>query len=216
VAAGTVAKIFQDLKQMLLVAEVELGELDAIAGDGDHGRGMAKGVSAAQAAAESAFQAGSGVQELLFVSGNEWAAKAGGTSGALWGAALKQIGTSLGNDFSELTSAAVLTAMRAGFTSMKELGKASVGDKTMLDAYAPFLEKLEHSLASGSDLAYSFEAAAAEAAVAAKQTASLVPKVGRARPLAEKSVGTPDPGAVSLAMCLQVVAKVLKTESEGK
>jgi dihydroxyacetone kinase len=46
--------------------------------------------------------------------------------------------------------------------------------------------------------------------VAAAPPHDLVPKVGRARPLAEKSVGTPDPGAVSLAMCLVAVGEVLK------
>lgn len=33
------------------------------------------------------------------------------------------------------------------------------------------------------------------------------PKVGRARPLAERSVGTPDAGATSLAMCARTVAE---------
>ncbi|HEY1176916.1 MAG TPA: DAK2 domain-containing protein, partial [Phytomonospora sp.] len=55
--------------------------------------------------------------------------------------------------------------------------------------------------------------AAADVAVAAAEaTRELVPKVGRARPLADRSVGTPDPGAVSLALCARAVAGVLDSE----
>jgi dihydroxyacetone kinase len=36
----------------------------------------------------------------------------------------------------------------------------------------------------------------------------LVPKIGRARPLAERSVGTPDPGAISLALIVTAIGDV--------
>ncbi|MDR3107655.1 MAG: DAK2 domain-containing protein, partial [Bifidobacteriaceae bacterium] len=49
--------------------------------------------------------------------------------------------------------------------------------------------------------------AASVAETAAEATAQLVPKVGRARPLAERSVGTPDPGAVSMALALRAVGR---------
>jgi hypothetical protein len=47
--------------------------------------------------------------------------------------------------------------------------------------------------------------AARAAASAAQATASLRPLKGRARPLAEKSLGTADPGATSLAMIFTVM-----------
>ncbi|MFC3631299.1 DAK2 domain-containing protein, partial [Paracoccus angustae] len=37
----------------------------------------------------------------------------------------------------------------------------------------------------------------------------LIPRLGRARPLAERSLGHPDAGAVSLALCARVAAKAL-------
>jgi len=46
----------------------------------------------------------------------------------------------------------------------------------------------------------------------AAATAKLRPKIGRARPLAERSLGTPDAGAVSLAMCIGTVAEALHRE----
>jgi dihydroxyacetone kinase len=48
----------------------------------------------------------------------------------------------------------------------------------------------------------------------ARATADLRPKVGRARPLAERSVGTPDAGATSLAMCAHTVADCFEHSKE--
>jgi predicted nuclease with TOPRIM domain len=43
----------------------------------------------------------------------------------------------------------------------------------------------------------------------AKETANLTPKIGRARPLAERSLGHPDAGAISFAMMVQTINKTL-------
>ncbi|MBI0297439.1 dihydroxyacetone kinase subunit DhaK, partial [Streptomyces sp. PRKS01-29] len=59
-----------------------LGRLDAVAGDGDHGRGMCKGVDAALAAAEKAHTDRLAPAAVLAAAGDAWAAEAGGTSGA--------------------------------------------------------------------------------------------------------------------------------------
>lgn len=103
--------------------------------------------------------------------------------------------------------AAAVAAFSARITG---LGKADIGDKTMVDALVPFAETFSRLVAAGgSHAAASTEAAWAEAAVvstaAAEATASLRPLKGRARPLAEKSVGTADPGATSLAMIFTVM-----------
>ncbi|HEY1157976.1 MAG TPA: DAK2 domain-containing protein, partial [Arthrobacter sp.] len=54
-----------------------------------------------------------------------------------------------------------------------------------------------------------------EAATAAEATADLLPLTGRARPLAEKSLGTPDPGATSLAMVFAVMGPHFTTTTAG-
>ncbi|MCV7011287.1 DAK2 domain-containing protein, partial [Mycolicibacterium madagascariense] len=46
-------------------------------------------------------------------------------------------------------------------------------------------------------------------------TADMRPKVGRARPLADRSVGTPDAGATSLAMCAHAVADCFALTAKG-
>jgi dihydroxyacetone kinase len=75
----------------------------------------------------------------------------------------------------------------------------------MLDAAVPFAQALAGAVAAGVPMADAWRTAAETARAAAGATAALVPKIGRARPHAEKSVGTPDPGAVSFALIVGAV-----------
>ncbi len=200
-----VAKALDAIAGMLADAEDELGRIDAVAGDGDHGRGMVKGSSAARDAAARAVRDGAGQASVLAAAGKEWAAKAGGTSGVLWGALLNAVGDRLG-DTGKPDSATVAAGMRDGYDALIRLGGASPGDKTMLDAMLPFVDELERRVAEGEHWQDGWRAAADVATDAASATADLRPKIGRARPLADRSVGTPDAGATSLAMCANTVA----------
>ncbi|RDH79751.1 DAK2 domain-containing protein [Mycolicibacterium moriokaense] len=200
-----VAQVLDAMARMLADAEDELGRIDAVAGDGDHGRGMVKGSAAARDAAASAVEAGAGQGSVLDAAGGRWAAEAGGTSGVLWGAMLRAIGQSFG-DTGTPDSAAVVAALRAGYDAVTQLGGAVPGDKTMLDAMLPFVDELQRLIDDGQPWPRAWAAAAGVAVAAAKATADLRPKVGRSRPLAERSIGTPDAGATSLAMCAHVVA----------
>jgi D-erythrulose 4-kinase len=197
-------------------AESELARIDAIAGDGDHGRGMVKGVTFALESARPALTSGGGIATVLGAAGDAWAAKAGGTSGVLWGQALRSLGAHLGDDATEIPAAALAAAIRVGADTMQRLGQAELGDKTMLDALLPFLDALEEDLKGGSTLPAAWAHAAQVATTAAEQTADLRPKIGRARPLAERSVGTPDPGATSLAMCARVVGELFARRAAEK
>ncbi len=134
-----VARAFEAMAAMLADAEEELGRIDAIAGDGDHGRGMVKGSAAAYEAAVKAVDQGAGQASVLTAAGKEWAAKAGGTSGVLWGAMLNALGARLG-DTGRPRSDTIAAGMRDGYDALIRLGGAAPGDKTMLDALLPFVE----------------------------------------------------------------------------
>ena len=209
-----VARALSAMAEMLAEAEEELGRIDAIAGDGDHGRGMVKGSSAARAAAAKAVDDGGGQGSVLTAAGKEWAAKAGGTSGVLWGAMLSALGARLG-DTGRPDSATVAEGMRDGYEALIKLGGAAPGDKTMLDALLPFVETLERRVADGESWQQAWATAAQAATEAARATADMRPKVGRARPLADRSVGTPDAGATSLAMCAVTVADCFTLSPKG-
>ena len=200
--------VLRRVQAMLHENAAELGRIDAVAGDGDHGVGMRNGIDAAvEAAASSRDQ---GLAAALLAAGDAWSERSGGTSGALWGAALTAIAPALDTD-TEGSDAAVATAAHAALDVIVRLGKAKVGDKTMVDALEPFVERLDSELGAGVPLGRAFRAAADAATEAAAATADLTPKLGRARPLAERSVGTPDAGATSLALVLSTLAN----EAEG-
>ncbi|MEV1132279.1 dihydroxyacetone kinase family protein [Agromyces sp. NPDC049794] len=182
----------------------ELGRLDAVAGDGDHGIGMLRGLTAASDAAQAAG-ARAGLATVLEEAGEAWSERAGGTSGALWGAALRSLGASFGDAdaYGENDLVAALVAAR---DRIVELGGARVGDKTMVDAIVPFSDTFADAVARGVPVPAALRSAADAASSAAEATASLSPKLGRARPLAERSVGHPDPGAISFAIIVRAVA----------
>jgi dihydroxyacetone kinase len=185
--------------------ELELGRIDAVAGDGDHGRGMVKGADAALAAAQSAQAATAGPSWTLRKAGQAWAAAAGGTSGVLWGAGLESAGAALDDQAATFGRGELAASVHAFATAITDLGRATPGDKTLVDALLPFVDSLELSLMSGTDPAKAWSTAAATATAAAEATAALTPKLGRARPLAEKSIGTPDAGATSFAMIVRAL-----------
>ena len=185
----------------------ELGRIDAVAGDGDHGIGMQRGVHAAVAAARDAVLAGAGAGTVLDVAGDAWSDRAGGTSGALWGAALAAVGAAVGDDDAP-RRASVTRGVEDATEAILEFG-AVPGDKTMVDALVPFRDALARSVGGGADLATAWAEAAETAAVQAAATADLLPKMGRARPHAEKSLGTPDAGATSLGLIARAVGRVL-------
>lgn len=208
---GAIAELMQQ-------EENYLGRIDAVAGDGDHGRGMVRGSQAALQASQAAPDQ-AGPAYLLKEAGRAWAMQAGGTSGVLWGAGLEAAALSLDDRASSFSPEQLLAAVKAFTESMQTLGGAELGDKTLLDALLPFSRQLEKSLKEeGLSLEQSWEAAAQLARVKAQETAALKPQKGRARPLAEKSLGHPDPGAVSLAMILsqlqEYLAKPEKNEQQ--
>ena len=192
----------------------ELGRIDAIAGDGDHGIGMQRGSSAGFEAAERAVKAAAGAGSTLQAAADAWADRAGGSSGALWGIALRAVAASLGDDHAP-DGKAVASGVCDASDAITTIGKAELGDKTMVDALIPFAHELWDRVVAGASLADAWRIAAEVAATAAEATAQLQPRIGRARSHPERSLGTPDPGAVSLALAVRAVATTL-TATEGR
>lgn len=186
----------------------ELGRIDAVAGDGDHGIGMERGVGAAVAAAADAVTRGAGAATTLHLAGDAWADKAGGTSGALWGMALRAVGDALG-DAKAPDARAVADGVAGAAAAIMEFGKAKPGDKTLVDVLVPFRDCLSAGVDAGKSLGDAWGAAASVAEQAAEDTAQLLPLMGRARPHAEKSLGTPDAGAVSMALIARAIHTTL-------
>ncbi|RSN25190.1 dihydroxyacetone kinase [Streptomyces sp. WAC 05977] len=190
--------------------EAELGRLDAVAADGDHGLGMARGMRAAVAAARRDEDS---LSTALLAAGTAFADAAGGASGALYGVLLAETGAGLrGRSPGEVTTTALADAVDGAVAAFVELGKAEPGEKTMLDAIEPFRLALREQAEAGADVPQAWQKAAQVAVSAAEATADLLPVKGRAARLAKRSEGHPDPGATSFALLVTAVGQALGKE----
>lgn len=207
-AAVFAASALTAIQELLAEHADELGRLDAIVGDGDHGIGMDRGATAAAEEGVRMRDAGAGTATVLDRAGDAWSDRAGGTSGALWGVMLRTVAEALG-DTDAPTTASVSTGVTAAKDAVMSYGKASVGDKTLVDALVPFADTLAERVAAGDDLTTAWTSAAAAATTAAAETAGLMPGMGRARSHGSKALGVEDPGAISLALIVERVGVLL-------
>ncbi|MGO2820575.1 MAG: dihydroxyacetone kinase subunit DhaK, partial [Brachybacterium tyrofermentans] len=206
-SAERITAILGEVETLLGELEPDLGRMDAVAGDGDHGQGMVLGIRAAQATAQRVTEAGAGARTVLVQAGASWSAEAGGTSGALWGAALTSLGSAFADD-AAVSDEQLLTGLVQAVEAVERLGRAKPGDKTMVDAAVPFRETLADASGSAADAVV---AAAAKATAAAEATADIAATMGRARNHGDKSVGTPDPGAISFSKIVTLLGEQLSS-----
>ncbi|MEV8512891.1 dihydroxyacetone kinase subunit DhaL [Dactylosporangium sp. NPDC051484] len=175
-----------------------LTDLDAAIGDGDHGVNLRRGFDAAVAALDSLEPATAG--DVLGKTGTTLLSKVGGASGPLYGTVFRALGKTLrqGGSFAD--------GLRAALDGVQHLGKAVVGDKTMIDALSPAVAA--YAAAAGAGEAAAARAAADAAAEGVRATVPLRARKGRASYLGERSIGHPDPGATSTALILDILAEV--------
>ena len=196
-----------EVKAMLLLvcdrviaAEPQLSEADRNLGDGDHGHGMQRGMTAAKeklnaADAESVEKAFSSVGMAMMSS-------MGGASGAIFGTFFRNGGKALaGKD--ALDAAGLAAFFRAGVDGVKQRGGASVGDKTVVDAMEPAAVKAAEVASQDLPAAITAVAAAAEGGLEASK--ALVAKFGRAKTLGEACIGFPDAGAMSVTVIISAM-----------
>lgn len=185
--------------------EGALSKLDAVAGDGDHGVNLRRAMDAARKLVDELPPA-SPPGAVLHALGEACAEQMGGAAGALFGAYFRAAAASVGNDL-EADVDAVAEALAAGLKRVQQIGKASVGDKTMVDALAPAAEAAAAAAGSSADPADALADAAAAARRGAERTRDLVPGAGRARYAADRASGTADPGATAVALILDAWAR---------
>jgi dihydroxyacetone kinase len=209
--ALVVRHVLEAIRDAIEEAEQELGRLDAVAGDGDHGAGMARGSQAAALAAASALTPAA----ALTAAGAAFGDAAGGASGALWGAGLLAMGRVLGTRAAPDACPGVgdvRAALVEALAVVQRLGGASVGDRTLVDALAPFVDAFP---ASGASLADAWASALRPMQAAVEGTAQLLPRKGRATTHGTHALGTVDAGARSLGIALEAVGGVLEAQARG-
>jgi dihydroxyacetone kinase len=113
-----------------------------------------------------------------------------------------------------LTLADLVAMGRNAVQGMMARGSASQGDKTLLDAVIPAIDKIEEvAKKDPEDVLGALSAASGAATAAIEGTRSWVAKRGRASYAGERTIGTLDPGIVAVATMASTIVK--KLESEG-
>ena len=188
-----------------LIAEhaEELTELDAAIGDADHGANMKRGLAAAAEAVQTGGFTSAGA--LLKKVGTTLVSTVGGASGPLYGTFFLRAGGAVAG-LEALDAQALADALEAGVGGIAARGRATTGEKTMLDAWIPALEALR---AQPDDLAAGVAAAVRAAAEGREATKPMVATKGRASYLGERSVGHIDPGAASTVLLLTALDDVV-------
>jgi dihydroxyacetone kinase/dihydroxyacetone kinase-like protein len=99
---------------------------------------------------------------------------------------------------------------RAAIEGIKKRGNTDLGDKTLLDALVPAVDRLEKAFNEGKDTETALEEAAVVARESAEATRPMIAKKGRAAYTGERSIGTLDAGAVAMAVLFEAVSKAWK------
>ena len=186
---------------VVAAAEEELTEIDSRFGDADHGLTMSK---IAKAIAGAVEQSGGGIQAMLDDAAMAVMTLNGGSAVPLWNTWLDglQEEAPAGD---EISTAELKTVFAKALEELDDMSGAKVGDKTMMDALIPASEAA--AAYTGDDEGGLFAAAARAAMEGAQATRRFVSKFGRAKSYGEKTIGTPDAGAMSMAYFFQGLAR---------
>ncbi|MDO5066476.1 MAG: dihydroxyacetone kinase subunit DhaL [Propionibacteriaceae bacterium] len=179
-----------------------LTTLDSAIGDADHGANMTRGFSAVV----DQLDASEPLPALFKKAGMTLISTVGGASGPLYGTFFLRLGKGLPED--AVLADTFADALRAGLDGVIARGKATTGEKTMIDAMTPAVDAFAAAVEQGAQAAA--RAAAEAAAAGCEATIPMVATKGRASYLGERSAGHQDPGATSTALMFQALADALQ------
>lgn len=199
------AAIIEGMAKKIEAEKDYLTQLDNEIGDGDHGINLARGFEAVEKKLPSL--AGGDIGALLKGVGMQLVSTVGGASGPLYGTAFMKAGMAC-KGLTELDGPAFVKAMEAAVDGIKMCGKATEGEKTMLDALCPALKVMQDEVAAGKSLKEALQDAAVAAEKGVEYTKTIIATKGRASYLGERSLGHQDPGATSSLYLLQVLAEM--------
>ncbi len=199
-----VESVIKLIAQTCVDNEKYFSDLDAVAGDGDFGFSLARGFENVIAEWDEYDRSdlGTFIQKVA----TTMSGRIGGTSGPIWGTAFLRAAISV-KDKNDISQADVVAMLRSAVEGIMKRGGASLGDKTLLDALVPLTDAIEADLDKGLDGKAVAQHAAEVARAAAEETAKLEAHRGRASYTGERSIGSPDPGAIAMAVLAERIAE---------
>lgn len=184
-----------------------LTELDAAIGDADHGINMDRGFK--KAIAQLTSVADQDIGSILKTVSMTLISSVGGASGPLYGTLFLKAST-VATGKQELTAQELGELLQAGLDGILQRGRATLGDKTMVDVLSPAVVAFGQALAENIDTLEAMQQAVAAAKKGLQDTIPMLAKKGRASYLGERSVGHQDPGATSSYLMLKSLLETLE------
>jgi len=172
-----------------------LTQVDQAIGDGDHGIGMRRGFSAVLTQLQDAEPID--VETVVKAAGTAIMAKTGGAAGAVFGTFFRA-GSAGFAGREAFDAEGLATFLAIGLEAVEKRGGSRPGQKTMIDALAPAAVAAKAAVSQG--LPETLRRAAAAAVAGVEATKGMIATTGKARTLGERSLGHPDPGAVSFSL----------------
>jgi len=179
--------------------ETWFSQLDAVTGDGDHGTAIVTALNAAIAASKSASDFNTMFNDIGF---GIMLNTSGSTSTLLGGFFL---GMADGISGTEAGTDQLKNMFKSGLAGVAKSTRATIGDKTMMDALIPAVEAITNC--ESGDITEILTAGADAARLGAEATIAMKANFGRARNYGERSVGTMDAGAASWATLFEAFSK---------
>lgn len=198
----TVKEMMAYVAREMVKSEPVLTKFDQAIGDGDHGIGMERGFKAVGELLNDEYQP-EDVSKLLLKIGSIMMATMGGASGAIFGTLFRSGAKSI-KGAKELDTDTLAAFLAGGLQGVYDRGGAKPGDKTMIDALVAATKVAEKL--SG-DISDTLPAICAGAQEGVEATKDMIATTGKAKTLGERSLGHPDPGAVSMAFILKYMCE---------
>ncbi|MBP2628292.1 MAG: dihydroxyacetone kinase, subunit [Firmicutes bacterium] len=205
---GSIYEVMAVIGQAIINNKQLLTDLDAAIGDGDHGINMARGFEAVGAKLQS-LEPDKDIGTILKTVGMTLITSVGGASGPLYGTAFLRA-ANLGLGRYELDKEIAANMLAVAITGIKERGKATRGEKTMLDVLEPAYDAFVEAAGAQKSLIECLESACESARLGVEFTKTIVATKGRASYLGERSIGHQDPGATSSYIMLQTLLEYIR------
>jgi phosphoenolpyruvate---glycerone phosphotransferase subunit DhaL len=206
-------EVLQFVSEVIANEEGRLNALDAAIGDGDHGITVRIGFQAIRKSVED-LPNGTDIPAILGHAGRSFMDATGGAIGVILGRMLS-CGEKALKGHETFGVDELMCWLEAMESTITAVGNAKPGDKTILDAVHAAKVAVSASVSQGrNDLVETLLAASRAADAAARDTANMLCKVGRASRLGERVLGHPDPGAVTFSMILDSFYRWLREHSQ--
>ena len=198
ITSAKLVAMFNAIAAKIKSEKARLCELDGLIGDADHGIAMETGFTAVKNALAGLDPSASDPTAILNTAAKSFLNAVGASSGPLYATAFMR-GAAAVKGKPALADADVVAMIQAMAKGIQDRGKAEIGEKTMIDAWAPAAA----ALSTGGDLRSSLDAAVKAAQQGAEATKQMVAKKGRSERLGERSLGAMDPGAASAVVIIE-------------